>query len=136
MQIVEGIPTPQEYAAMRADAGWETVDPDVIARGLDGSLASFVVRDDDGELIGMGRLVGDGAAYLYLQDVIVRSDLRGKGLGTELTRRLLSRAQELGGRGTFVGLMAARGAGPFYRRFGFEERPGDRPGMWRVLDGA
>jgi hypothetical protein len=40
---------------------------------------------------------------------------------------------ELGGPGTFVGLMAATGAGPFYERFGFQPRGDDRPGMWLTL---
>jgi hypothetical protein len=34
--------------------------------------------------------------------------------------------------GAFVGLMAAEGAGGFYERYGFQRRPDDRPGMFRV----
>jgi ribosomal protein S18 acetylase RimI-like enzyme len=131
--VHDGTPTPEEYAALRAHAGWNAVDPSAVARGLGASLASFVARDETGALIAMGRLVGDGGVYFYLQDVVVREEQRGRGLGEEITRRLLARAEELGGPGSFIGLMAAEGAAGFYRRFGFAERLPGRPGMWRSI---
>jgi predicted N-acetyltransferase YhbS len=81
----------------------------------------------------MGRVVGDGGVYLYLQDVIVLERWRNNGIGTRITEALLDHVRELGGPGTFVGLMAAVGAGPFYERFGFQPRGDDRPGMWLTL---
>jgi predicted N-acetyltransferase YhbS len=81
----------------------------------------------------MGRVVGDGGIYLYLQDVIVYAHWRERGLGSQITEALLDRVRRLGGPGSFVGLMAAAGAAPFYERFGFEPRPDDRPGMWLTL---
>jgi len=81
----------------------------------------------------MGRIVGDGGVYLYLQDVIVLERWRNNGIGTRITEALLDRVRELGGPGTFVGLMAATGAAPFYERFGFQPRRDDRPGMWLTL---
>ena len=74
VEIVEGTPSPEEYAAFRAHVRWPAVDPAQAADGLRASLASVVARDVDGALVGMGRVVGDGGVYLYLQDVIV---LRG-----------------------------------------------------------
>jgi GNAT superfamily N-acetyltransferase len=58
---------------------------------------------------------------------------RNNGIGTRITEALLDHVRELGGPGTFVGLMAAAGAGPFYERFGFQPRGEDRPGMWLTL---
>jgi hypothetical protein len=34
--------------------------------------------------------------------------------------------------GSFIGLMAAKDAEGFYRRYGFDRRPDDRPGMFRI----
>src|SRR5689334_14915578 len=133
VQIVDGTPSPQEYAAFRAHVRWPVVDPAQVAEGLNGSLASVLARDVDGTLVGMGRVVGDGGVYLYLQDVIVLERWRNNGIGTRITEALLDRVRELGGPGTFVGLMAATGAGPFYERFGFQPRGEDRPGMWLTL---
>jgi GNAT superfamily N-acetyltransferase len=133
VEIVEGTPSPEEYAAFRAHVRWPAVDPVQAARGLRASLASVIARDVDGAVVGMGRVVGDGGVYLYLQDVIVLEDWRGRGIGTRLTEALLDHVRELGGPGTFVGLMAAGGIAPFYERFGFQARAEDRPGMWLTL---
>ena len=133
VEIVEGAPTPEEYAAFRAHVRWPAVDPAQASRGLRASLASVIARDVDGTLVGMGRVVGDGGVYLYLQDVIVLEEWRGRGIGTRITEALLDHVRELGGPGTFVGLMAAGGIARFYERFGFQPRGEDRPGMWLTL---
>jgi GNAT superfamily N-acetyltransferase len=133
VEIVDGTPTPEEYAAFRAHVHWPAVEPAQVAEGLGASLASVLARDADRTLVGMGRVVGDGGVYLYLQDVIVLEAWRNNGIGTRITEALLDHVRELGGPGTFVGLMAAAGAGPFYERFGFQPRGDDRPGMWLTL---
>jgi GNAT superfamily N-acetyltransferase len=133
VEIVDGTPSPEEYAAFRAHVRWPAVAPSQAAGALRASLASVLARDVDGALVGMGRVVGDGGVYLYLQDVIVLERWRNNGIGTRITEALLDHVRELGGPGTFVGLMAAVGAGPFYERFGFQPRGEDRPGMWLTL---
>ena len=133
IDIIDGVPTAAQYASFRAHAGWPQVSPDHVERGLANSLASVLARARDGEVVGIGRVVGDGGVYLYLQDIIVRERWRGRGIGSRITEELLGRARELGGPGTFVGLMAAAGAAPFYERFGFAARNDDRPGMWLTL---
>jgi GNAT superfamily N-acetyltransferase len=133
VEIVDGTPTPEEYAEFRAQVRWPAVDATHAAVGLRASLASVLARDVDGTLVGMGRVVGDGGVYLYLQDVIVLERWRNNGIGTRITEALLDHIRELGGPGTFVGLMAAAGAGPFYERFGFQRRGENRPGLWLTL---
>jgi len=131
--ISDGLPSGEEYAALRAHVGWNAIDPEAVERGLAASLASVVARDAGGRLVGMGRLVGDGGVYLYLQDVIVREAWRGRGVGSRITEALLDHVRLLGGPGTFVGLMAAADAAAFYERYGFVRRLEDRPGMWLTL---
>jgi GNAT superfamily N-acetyltransferase len=133
VEIVDGTPTAEEYAAFRAHVRWPPVDPAQASEGLTASLACVLARDADGTLVGMGRVVGDGGVYLYLQDVIVLERWRNNGIGTRITEALMDHVRKLGGPGTFVGLMAANGAGPFYERFGFQPRGEDRPGMWLTL---
>lgn len=133
VKIVEGTPSAEEYAAFRAHVRWPAVDAAQVAEGLGASLASVLARDVDGTLVGMGRVVGDGGVYLYLQDVIVLERWRNNGIGTRITEALPDRVRELGDPGTCVGLMAATGAGPFHERFGCQPRDQDRPGMWLTL---
>lgn len=73
----------------------------------------------------MGRLVGDGAMYWYLQEIIVLPEYQGKGIGKAIVNRLLDYIQNTAIRGTkiSVGLTAVKGKEPFYEKFGLVEYP-------------
>ena len=43
----------------------------------------------EGKAVGMGRLVGDGAMYWYIQDMAVLPEYQGKGIGKSIVKRLL-----------------------------------------------
>lgn len=79
----------------------------------------------NGEVVGMGRLVGDGAMYWYLQEIIVLPEYQGKGIGKAIVNRLLDYIQKTAIRGTkiSVGLTAVKGKEPFYEKFGLVEYP-------------
>lgn len=83
----------------------------------------------DSKLIGFGRVVGDGALYFYLQDVIVLPNYQGKGIGYAITQRLVNHVLAVAPQGAFVGLMAAPGVASLYEKFGFTCRPQDMQGM-------
>ncbi len=78
------------------------------------------------EVIGMGRLVGDGVMYWYLQEIIVLPEFQGKGIGTRIVDRLLEYIKDNTPPGTFVsiGLTAATGKDTFYEKFGFSKSLG------------
>lgn len=75
----------------------------------------------EGKVVGMGRLVGDGAMYWYLQEIIVLPEYQGKGIGKSIVNRLLEHIREtaIPGTGVEVGLTAVKGKEPFYEKFGF-----------------
>ena len=120
-----------EYRALRAAVGWSEHTVEAMQRGLAGARFSCVVSLG-GEVVGCGRIVGDGGLYLYLQDVIVMPAHQGHGAGTAIMDALIAHLDREAPRGAFIGLMAASGAEPFYERYGFERRPDDRPGMFRI----
>ena len=133
VEIVDGTPSPEEYAAFRAHVRWPAVDAAQAAEGLRASLASVVARDVDGALVGMGRVVGDGGVYLYLQDVIVLERWRD-GVDRDAHHRGAARPCARAGRPRDVRRAdGGRRPGPFYERFGFQPRGEDRPGMWLTL---
>ncbi len=77
------------------------------------------------ELIGMGRAVSDGASDAYIQDVTVRRELRGRGIGARIIRAI---SEYLVSRGIgWIGLVAEPGTEAFYRRLGFEVLEGFSP---------
>jgi ribosomal protein S18 acetylase RimI-like enzyme len=116
-------PTAVEYIALRGKVGWDSVELSTAQNSLNSSLFNTTVRLD-GQLIGMARVVGDGFMYFYIQDVIVDPDYQGLGIGHMLMARVEAYLASACTTGATVGLLAAKGKEPFYRRYGFIERDG------------
>ena len=111
--ITDGLPTVAEYRALRAAVGWPSPDPDTCRVALARSVHGVVARRGTA-LTGMARLVGDGAMYLLLVDVVVHPACQGAGTG----RRLVERVVRFAG-ARKMQLVAAPGVVPFYERLGF-----------------
>lgn len=86
-------------------------------------------RDEAGNLVGMGRVISDGCSDAYIQDVVVLSNLRGKGIGAEIIKRLTSHCIEH--KITWVGLIAEPGVNSFYERLGFEPMQNYQPMLYK-----
>jgi ribosomal protein S18 acetylase RimI-like enzyme len=87
--LLDRLPTPQEHRELAEAVGWgHAFAWATMAASLRGSLAG-VVALDGGRVIGMGRLVGDGVTYFYVQDVAVLPSHQGRGIGRALLQRLL-----------------------------------------------
>jgi len=126
--ILQGTPTTAEYNELREEVGWGSVSPAVAAAGLARTLCGVMARQGD-RLVGMARLVGDGAIYLYVQDMIVHPEFQGRGVGRRLIQELHAWVAAHCTEEATVALMAAPGAQAFYERLGYEARPTDAPGM-------
>lgn len=103
-----------------AAGGWwrEHYDPSHIAPMLRGSHAVAVAIDSaTGGTVGMGRVISDGASDAYVQDVIVESAYRGRGIGRRIVEALLERCRADGI--LWVGVVAEPGSVPFWERAGF-----------------
>lgn len=133
-QVVERIPTVEEYLALREAVGWERLDEQMTARGLARALFTACLLHR-GKVIGCGRIIGDGDLYFYLQDVIVVPAFQRQGLGKRLMKAILAYLEEHAVPGAFIGLMAATDASSFYTQFGFAVRPPERPGMFLLWGG-
>ena len=115
-------PSPQEFSRLRADCGWGEIDLEAAAQALRGSLFDVICVQGT-ELVGMGRLVGDGVLYFYLQDVVVKPGHRGRSIGRRIVAKLTEEAVRRATPGATIGLMSARGKEALYAQFGFAERP-------------
>lgn len=124
-------PTPIEYDKIRNTTGWDKLDLVTIEKGLEKSLFSVCLYDID-KLIGIGRIVGDGSIYFYIQDIIVMPDYQGKGFGKIIMNEVMQYLDDNANHNSFIGLMAAEGVEKFYHKFGFTTRSTSRPGMYSV----
>jgi ribosomal protein S18 acetylase RimI-like enzyme len=129
--IQHRLPDAHEHHNLAVRVGWEHGFhwPSVPA-SLAGSLFGVVALDGDA-VVGMGRLVGDGAVYFYIQDVAVDPDYQGRGIGRMIVEALLRHIRETAPGPAFVGLFATDPALPLYERYGFTR--GDMTGMFQVI---
>lgn len=79
-QFENNIPTLTEYRSLCESVGWANfMNFDVAETSLRNSLYCITVKDKE-QIIGMGRIVGDGAIYFYIQDIVVIQIIRKMGL--------------------------------------------------------
>ncbi len=121
-----------KYQSLRKTTGWDMLDDAVVKNALEKDLYSVAVIDGD-RYIGMARVVGDGGMYFYIQDVIVHPDLQGKGIGTLLMAYVERYIESHAPHNAFVALMAAKGVAEFYKKYGYAERPENKPGMYKIM---
>lgn len=125
-------PTVDEYTTLCSSVGWEDyMNFDVAKTSLTNSIYSVMVKDGD-EVIGMGRIVGDGAIYFYIQDVMVRPDYQCKGIGKEIMDELMRYLKEHAPSKAFVGLFASEGKEAFYEEYDFKDYSPNMTGMFKV----
>ena len=115
----------EDFIRLKLSAGFRERSVELVEKALDNNLYD-VVAVTGGEVIGMGRLVGDGVMYWYLQEIVVLPEYQGNGIGTAIVNRLLEYITKHTEKGDFtsVGLTAAEGKEGFYERFGFSNSRG------------
>jgi len=74
-------------------------------------------------------VIGDGAMYFYIQDVIIHPEHQNKGLGSKIMNTLIAHLESCCAPGATIGLLAAHGKESFYLKFGFEPRDGESLGL-------
>jgi GNAT superfamily N-acetyltransferase len=122
-------PSVAEFRRLRAAAGMTDRPREAVERGLPSSLfAVTVVHEPTGEVVGMGRIVGDDGAVYHVCDMAVHPDHQRRGLGTRVMERLLWYLDETAPPGAYVNLMAD--VDGFYEQFGFEETRPASKGMY------
>jgi len=122
----------EEYQKLRAEVGWGTKNSEAIRLALSNSLFSVCVMSEN-NIIGFGRVIGDGGIYLYVQDIIVLPEFQGQGIEKCIMSAVMGYLNTHAFPGTFVGLMAAKEVSGFYEKFGFVKRPLEGPGMFKIM---
>ncbi|MBU5345039.1 GNAT family N-acetyltransferase [Paenibacillus lautus] len=133
VNITEEFPQNQEYMDLKAAAGLPEVEISAIATALNRSVLSLLARDDNDRLIGMGRVVGDGAFYFQLVDIMVAASHLYQGVEEMIVSELLSRLKKTAPSGAEVTVITDVPGIKLYQHAGFKLLYPDRYGMARSL---
>lgn len=122
IEVRRHLPSVAEYVALNTAVGWLVPDEQACERALAATVVS-VGAFEGPELVGMGRLVGDGAENWVLVDIIVHPCHQGQGVGKSMIRALESEVSRRAP-GSTVLLFCASALAPFYEGLGYEVSPG------------
>lgn len=123
------IPRIDEYRALRVAAGLSPTKQTCAALGLPASWCAVCLRDADGCLLGMGRVIGDGGCFFQVVDIAVLPEYQCKGLGKRIMAALMEQLRERAPVGALVTLLADGEAHRLYRSFGFRPSAPASQGM-------
>lgn len=81
-----------EIVCLYASVGWTayTEQPESLRRGFEASLLVLAAYED-GALVGLIRVVGDGQTIVFVQDILVHPSCQRRGIGTALLKEVLKR---------------------------------------------
>ncbi len=121
IRLVDNILQAEDFVRLRIETGLAEIPVEHAGKALQNGLVNVSAIYQD-ELVGMGRLVGDGAMYWYLQEIIVLPQFQRKGIGTMIVKHLVDYAKtnSVTGKFTTIGGVSAKGKEPFYEKLGFE----------------
>lgn len=124
-----------DYCRLRESVGWINFPGTQTEKILKNSLYT-VAAEKDNQVVGMGRLIGDGMYYMIV-DIVVQPACQQMGIGSKVLRMLIEyvdRETPAGGRSS-IQLIAEKGKESFYEARGFKIIPHEfcGSGMRKVI---
>ncbi len=120
--IVERRPTVDEYQQLTASVGWKVKDNVLAEKLVEAPLFCAIAEEiSTTEVVGCVLLLGDGASFYYVKDLMVHPEWEKKRVGTALMQKLNEWIDENAAPDSLIGLYTGEHLAPFYRQFGFTE---------------
>ena len=128
----ERIPDIGAYNELRVRSGKDNgIDPKMADRAIHNSLYLVSAYDGD-KLIGLGRVVGDGAVTFAVTDIMVDRAYQNHGVGDRIMDHIETYLDGVSDEHSFIMLIARIPSDHLYRRHRFEYlQEGYRTGMIR-----
>ncbi|MBD9469541.1 GNAT family N-acetyltransferase [Pseudoxanthomonas sp. PXM01] len=134
IELVASFPDATTYRRLRIETGLSPKSPEAAERGLANTLYG-VSLVKAGEVIGMGRLVGDNGTVFVVVDIAVQREHQGQGLGRRIMAALDAWLRANAPPSAYVMLVADGGAKHLYAQFGFADTAPASIGMAYVARG-
>jgi ribosomal protein S18 acetylase RimI-like enzyme len=112
------IPSTGIYRHLRQQAGLSIKSLEAAERGLPNSCFAVQILAGD-EVVGMGRVIGDGGCFYQVVDIAVLPEHQGRGIGKMIMREISDYLEREVPDSAYVSLLADGRANELYQQFGF-----------------
>lgn len=131
IELHHGLIPAATYCFLREQTGLSSKSLAAAELGLPQSLLMVYLTDGE-QIIGMGRLVGDGALHCQVCDIAVLPHYQGQGLGKRIMDALMAQIRLLPST-CYVNLIADGDAQFLYQQYGFADVGPKSVGMGLVI---
>ncbi|WP_152396797.1 GNAT family N-acetyltransferase [Paenibacillus guangzhouensis] len=131
IEVIHQAPEVEEYIALRAATGLSPKSTEGAKIGLQHSFFAVTLRNADRQLVGMGRIIGDGGCFYQIVDIAVDLAYQGKGFGKTIMTELMMYLDHHAPEGSYVSLIADVPADQLYQKYGFAPTAPRSVGMYK-----
>ncbi|PCJ58194.1 MAG: GNAT family N-acetyltransferase [Planctomycetota bacterium] len=136
IKLIEKQIPKKDYIRLIEDVGWKKyINYKAVGPALKATIWSAVAKDNKANLIvGAVRIVGDGAIFYYIQDLMVLKKYRKRGIGTALMECANNYLTKSTPEKSFTGLFTHVSNNKLYEKFGFNSSKNGLNGMHKYND--
>lgn len=133
-KLINHAPSAIEFQHLRLSVGMTPRDIDSIDVALENTIYGVYLRNEKKELIGMGRLIGDGGVTYQISDIAVHPDYQGQGYAKMIMTDIMKYISEEVPAHAYISLIADGDAKHLYEKYGFSETAPKSVGMFLKRD--
>lgn len=130
IKLIYEVPTAKDYVSLRLRSGMGNKDLQRSQIALESSLFTVSIYSED-NLIGFGRIVGDGGITYVVSDIMVDENYRRKGLADLVMKEIDGYFEKNTHDDSYILLIANSPADSLYNKHRFEYLPENKCGMLR-----
>ncbi len=133
--IKENIDNVDEYNYLYDEVGWGSYSNEISKKALSNNIYSVSIYDNE-DIIGYGRIIGDGIVFLYIHDIMVKTAYQNQGIGKLIMQNILEKIKsiKIDNPDLRVYLGASLGKESFYKKYGFITREEAGLGAGMILN--
>jgi ribosomal protein S18 acetylase RimI-like enzyme len=127
-ELIAGTPRIDDYRRLRLVSGLSEKTQAAAEAGLPNTWFAVTIQHG-GNIVGMGRVIGDGGTAFQIVDIAVEPEHQGKGLGKRIVAALVDHLRANAPASAYVSLIADGDAQYLYAKYGFAPVMPDSIGM-------
>lgn len=119
-KIIDRLPTEKEFWKLAKATGYAgLISRKCVPTALENSLFGVVAKIRN-SVVGTGRVVGDGAVFYYIQDLMVMPEHQRQGIGSAILDGLMRIINETATSPCFISLFTSKGLKKLFTPYGFQ----------------